>query len=48
MADYFLVYGLDGVRRRSDGAWIPNNAGNCDWRAYQAWLAEGNMPDQAN
>ena len=25
-------------------AWVPNDEGNKDWRAYQDWLAEGNQP----
>lgn len=47
MAAYFLVTDFDGVRRRSDGAWIPNDAGNTDWRAYLTWLGAGNTPDPA-
>lgn len=43
MADYRLVTG--GVRRASDGAFIPDVAGNRDWIAYQTWLAVPNTPD---
>jgi hypothetical protein len=48
MAAYYLVSGFDGVRRRVDDVWIPNDPGNRDWQAHQAWLAEGNTPDPAD
>lgn len=31
-----------GVRRDSDGAVIPRDPANADWRAYQDWCAAGN------
>jgi hypothetical protein len=35
------------VIREADGAFIPNDPGNVDWIAYQAWLKAGNKPDPA-
>ncbi len=37
-----------GVRRLSDGAFIPQDDGNMDWREYQEWLAKGNQPEAAD
>ena len=34
-----------GVTRASDRASIPESDDNRDWRAYQEWLAAGNVPD---
>ena len=34
-----------GVQRTSDGANIPPNDDNLDWREYKKWLAAGNTPD---
>ena len=41
MSDYTL--NESGVTR-SDGASVPDDDRNRDWRAYQEWLAEGNTP----
>ncbi len=46
MADYKLQRG--GVRRNLDGANIPDEPKNRDWRIYQAWLRAGNTPDPAD
>ena len=44
MAEYRLQ--SDGsVVRTADSATIPNDPANADWIAYQAWLADGGVPD---
>ena len=40
---YSLIYNSPSVSR-SDGATIPADLGNTDWRQYQEWLAQGNTP----
>jgi hypothetical protein len=32
----------NGCVLRDDGAYIPNDPSNGDWKIYQAWLAAGN------
>ena len=33
-----------GIIRLVDNAYIPEDALNTDWQAYQCWLAQGNTP----
>ena len=37
-----------GVQRLSDGAFIPEDERNADWRAYKEWCAKGNEPFAAD
>ena len=44
---YTLIQNSSYVIRDADGATIPDDPLNADWRAYQAWLAAGNTPTPA-
>lgn len=37
-----------GVVRKVDGAHVPEDVNNKDWKEYQVWLAEGNTPAAAD
>lgn len=45
---YKLIHGTDSVVRLSDGAGIPADQRNRDYRQYQEWLAKGNTPQSAD
>jgi hypothetical protein len=36
----------DAIRRISDGATIPFDEGNRDYRDYLEWIAAGNIPSE--
>jgi hypothetical protein len=37
----YKLNAMGGVQRLSDGAFIPEDERNADWRAYQKWVSEG-------
>ena len=43
---YQLTTGIS-IKRLSDGAFIPNDPGNRDYREYLDWLEAGNTPEPA-
>jgi hypothetical protein len=45
MADYQQMRDSTSVLRRADNATIPDDPANRDRQEYEAWLAEGNVPD---
>lgn len=45
MSEYQLAATDSYVIRSADGALIPDDPGNADRIAYQAWLAAGGVPD---
>jgi hypothetical protein len=47
MAAIYRLNADGSVTRASDGAVIPNDPRNADWRDYQVWLGAGSTPDPA-
>lgn len=45
MSKQYALRGDGGITRTIDGASIPADPRNSDYRAFQAWLAAGNTPD---
>ena len=42
MTGTYKLNPMGGVQRLSDGAFIPEDERNADWREYLKWVAEGN------
>jgi hypothetical protein len=42
MTESYKLNAMGGVQRLSDGAFIPEDERNADWRTYLAWVAAGN------
>jgi len=44
----YKLHSTGQIIRLSDGAWIPPDPGNADYRDYQTWVEEGGVPDPAD
>lgn len=42
MPETYKLNAMGGVQRLSDGAFIPEDGRNADWRAYLEWVEAGN------
>ena len=47
MADYKLVENSEMIYRKTDGAFIPPDTENRDYKEYLEWVDEGNTADAA-
>ena len=47
MADYKLVESSEMIYRKSDGAFIPPDTENRDYKEYLEWVDEENTADAA-
>lgn len=45
MSKQYALRGDGNISRTIDGAIIPIDVHNADYRAFQAWLVAGNTPD---
>lgn len=46
--DLYSNVSTEIIKRLSDGAFIPFDDGNVDYQQYLQWLAEGNVPLDAD
>jgi hypothetical protein len=47
MAALYQLTNTTAVLRTTDNAFIPDDPANADRQAFDAWVAEGNVPDPA-
>jgi len=39
---------IEFILRKEDGAWIPKDTANTDYKEYLEWVAAGNTPEDAD